>query len=84
MLRWSIKTSLSSLKQLKQIGLGFQSDLLLKNLKTPNSSLIVKDEFGDENRKLDESSFLFSNLVNWQLVLISRKINFVYERPNNF
>ena len=23
-------------------------------------------------------------LVNWQLVLISRKINFVYERPRNF
>ena len=23
-------------------------------------------------------------LVNWQLILISRKINFVYERPRNF
>ena len=31
--KWSIKTSLGSPKQLKQIGLGFQSDLLLKNLK---------------------------------------------------
>ena len=24
------------------------------------------------------------NLVNWQLVLINRKINFVYERSRNF
>ena len=39
--RCSIKTSLVSLKQLKQIGSGFQSDLLLKNLKTPNSSVIA-------------------------------------------
>ena len=27
---------------------------------------------------------MLPNLVNWQLVLINRKINFVYERPRNF
>ena len=27
---------------------------------------------------------MLPKLVNWQLVLISRKINFVYERPRNF
>ena len=27
---------------------------------------------------------MLPKLVNWQLGLISRKINFVYERPRNF
>ena len=27
---------------------------------------------------------ILAKLVNWQLVLISRKINFEYERPRNF
>ena len=27
---------------------------------------------------------MLPKLVNWQLVSISRKINFVYERPRNF
>ena len=27
---------------------------------------------------------MLPNLVNWQLVLNSRKINFEYERPRNF
>ena len=27
---------------------------------------------------------MLSKLVNWQLVVISQKINFVYERPRNF